>query len=64
MFKHWTFHSVAFLAVFQNLNWYVIDEHGRGYGSWMTVESFRKRQRDGDPIIENPWNVVLQVRSD
>jgi len=46
-FETWTYGGIKFLS-FPTMGaggaWMVIDEQGRNYGSWMTVERFRQLQ--------------------
>ncbi len=56
-FRTWTFNGTRFLAI-DNRNARdsvaIIDEYGRNYGAWRTIESFRERQQkrpiDAQPI--------------
>lgn len=48
MFETWVYKGVRFLAVARGFNVAVIDENGLNYGSWMSVTSFRNRQRRKD----------------
>jgi hypothetical protein len=66
-FKTWKHAGVQFLAFHNGLtNVMVIDELGRNYGSWMTVERFRELQAKGDELAR-PMpvrDVQLYVRVD
>jgi len=46
----WTFKGLHYIAVKSpHEGFYVIREDGENYGAWLSVESFRKMQRAGDP---------------
>ena len=50
-FVTWRFKGVRFLAVENGSSTTVLDENGVSYGTWFTAESFRKRQRNGEPDL-------------
>jgi hypothetical protein len=45
----WKFNGNQYLAVFNGEGWHVIRADGENFGTWMTVEGFRKLQAAGDP---------------
>lgn len=45
-FTTWTFAGVAYLAAPSRQGVHIADEFGKNFGLWMSVESFRDRQRN------------------
>lgn len=45
-FVSWTEAGVRYLAFPNHENVMVVDEHGNNHGGWMTVEAFRRRDRE------------------
>ena len=51
-FHVWRFKGRNYLAIPRydsDHSFMILDEEGGNFGSWQTVESFRKRQQSGDP---------------
>ena len=59
-FETWVFNGLRFLAFTKGDGVIVIDESGRAYGGWMTIDNFRKRQRDGDELA-SPMNIHCRL---
>lgn len=60
LWETWKFNGTEFIAFpHGNNNQEVIiyDEHGKNYGSFYDVESFRKRQKDG-----NSWGALGKIQ--
>ena len=53
-FKTWTFWGVRFLGFPNFSNLHVIDEDGRNYGGWRSVDEFRKHQQNDKYDIAKP----------
>ena len=56
-FETWTFAGKQYLAVPSQSGVHIIDADGNNYGSWMSVDGFRKRQRDG-----GEWSALGSAR--
>lgn len=51
-FKTWKHAGVSFLAFPIGTSVMIMDEMGRNYGSWMTVDRFRQLQTKGDDLAK------------
>jgi hypothetical protein len=69
LFATWKFGGLKFLAARQNdtgTHVVVVDEQGRGYGSWNSIKRFRDLQRAGNdyaqPLMNAGYRLLVQAK--
>jgi len=69
LIKTWTHKKLRYYAIHTSAhgyNWYIIDENGAIYGSFMTIDKFRKAQRSPDPsycAIGEVNRILVEVKA-
>jgi hypothetical protein len=59
LFSTWVFNKKCFLAVEMGGKDYVMDENGLFYGSWMHLQTFKKRQKECDVMADPIGQAML-----
>lgn len=60
MFEHFRLAGVEYLAISRGNAWHVIDRDGNNYGSWQTVDNFKK-SASGKAIIAGGMRAMIPV---